>query len=299
MNRQPEHGPLSPAALALIEGDRRTAGPSADERARIWQQTERTLAAAAAVASVATIGKGVSATASTSATATAGQAVLAKLATSLTAAKLVLALAATTAVTGATVAVVRRLGQQAPVAAPVAPSRAHSRASVSRPPAPSTVAPTLAGPTAITPPVAAPAAVSPLAVAPPPAARPIVAAPAGAHPARAVVAPANHRTVADQPLFAARRGRTTGGEGGPHLERLLLDEALAAVKARDLATAAALLDHHAAEYPEGRLTEEREALRVSVREARGDHAGAVEAARRFRMRFPGSVFRPTVDAVAP
>jgi RNA polymerase sigma factor (sigma-70 family) len=68
----------------------------------------------------------------------------------------------------------------------------------------------------------------------------------------------------------------------------LLQRARAALQAGDGRTAIAHLDDHAARFPSGALSEEREASRVDALCATGDPDGARAAAGRFARRYPRS-----------
>jgi TolA-binding protein len=77
-------------------------------------------------------------------------------------------------------------------------------------------------------------------------------------------------------------------------ERTLLDRARMDIGSGDLAGAGALLTRHAAQFPEGRLAEEREALviRLLVRQGRDTEARAHAA--RFRREHPRSIQLPGI-----
>ena len=84
----------------------------------------------------------------------------------------------------------------------------------------------------------------------------------------------------------------------PELE--LLHRAHAAYGARDFANALRLLAEHGRRFPNGRLAEEREALRVRALNSSGQSETARRAAHAFAARFPHSVLlsrtMATVDA---
>ncbi len=77
-------------------------------------------------------------------------------------------------------------------------------------------------------------------------------------------------------------------------ELRLLWLARAAVARRDFAGALAPLSEHARRFKDGRLTEEREALRVRALAGLGRTSEARQAAHRFEARFPRSVLLPAV-----
>jgi hypothetical protein len=79
-------------------------------------------------------------------------------------------------------------------------------------------------------------------------------------------------------------------------ERALLDDARTAVNAKDPAVALRILDHHARQFPHGRLWEEREALAVDALVQSHDYDQARARAGRLHQRSPNSLFLPMVDA---
>jgi hypothetical protein len=80
-------------------------------------------------------------------------------------------------------------------------------------------------------------------------------------------------------------------------ERVLLERAQAALARRNATGAVEALNRHAAEFSDGELVEEREALfvRALVESERTEEARA--RADRFRQQFPRSVFLGTVETV--
>ena len=86
------------------------------------------------------------------------------------------------------------------------------------------------------------------------------------------------------------------GEDGFVVERKMLDGARAALARGDHAAAMRGLEEHAKKYGNGRLVEEREALRVRTLADSGRRDEALAAAARFRARWPGSVLLPAVEA---
>lgn len=78
-------------------------------------------------------------------------------------------------------------------------------------------------------------------------------------------------------------------------ERSLLDEARHALARGEPRAGLAPLEQHAARFPKGILTEEREALTVRVLAALGNASAAASRAENFHRRFPNSLFTPAVD----
>jgi len=100
-----------------------------------------------------------------------------------------------------------------------------------------------------------------------------------ATPAPAALAPAAHSSQA---------------EPGPD-ELRLLGRARAAVARHEFAAALVPIGEHARRFPHGRLSEEREALRVRALSGLGRTDEARRAADVFEARFPRSVLRPAVS----
>jgi hypothetical protein len=115
-------------------------------------------------------------------------------------------------------------------------------------------------------------------VSPPPPSAPAVAVPE--------VPSAPLPTVAAPGLSAAEAARA---------ELHLLRQARAAVSRGDFAAALSTIAEHTHRFRNGRLTEEREALRVKALAGLGRTAEARHAAVAFRARFPRSVLLPTVS----
>jgi hypothetical protein len=78
-------------------------------------------------------------------------------------------------------------------------------------------------------------------------------------------------------------------------ERVELEVARAAIARGDAASALDALTRQAALYPNGRLTEEREALTIQALVLAGHLSEARGRAAEFRARFPTSVFLPSLD----
>jgi len=95
--------------------------------------------------------------------------------------------------------------------------------------------------------------------------------------------------------------------GTPHLSRTdaaraelrLLRQARAAVAREDYAAALPPIAEHARRFKDGRLSEEREALRVKALAALGRTDDARRAAVAFRARFPRSVLLSAVNKLSP
>lgn len=80
----------------------------------------------------------------------------------------------------------------------------------------------------------------------------------------------------------------------PPSHQALLDEARRALAHQDAARALAALDEHTRLYPRSTLAEERGALRVRALAAAGSGGEALDAAERFEMRYPRSLYLPSV-----
>jgi len=81
-------------------------------------------------------------------------------------------------------------------------------------------------------------------------------------------------------------------------ELRLLRRARAAVARADFAAALSPIAEHARRFRDGRLAEEREALRVGALVGLGRNAEARHAATAFRARFPHSVLAPAVNRMS-
>jgi hypothetical protein len=97
------------------------------------------------------------------------------------------------------------------------------------------------------------------------------------------------------------RPARSGGEHDPYVaEVALLQRAHAAYERRDFSWALALMEEHHRRFPEGRLAEEREALRVRALARSGRTSDARRAAAAFSVRFPRSIFLPRIkEALEP
>ena len=138
-------------------------------------------------------------------------------------------------------------------------------------------------------PVAAPltAAAAPTPQCPPP----VAVAPA---PSAAPVAPAGVR--GNCPAAPARApGAGAAADRGLGRERALLDQARAALVSGDPQAALGTLERHRRGFPDGRLAEERDVLRVKALFAAGRTTEAREAAASFLRKHPASLFRSAVE----
>jgi hypothetical protein len=132
-------------------------------------------------------------------------------------------------------------------------------------------------------------------VAPSPPARPKVVVPASPPPAvPAVEEPAPPAPETEHLAPAPRAAK----QPVPIDELRLLRRARAAVAARDFGGALPPLVEHARRFKDGRLAEEREALRVKALAGLGHADEARRAAGQFEARFPRSVLLPAVKRMA-
>ena len=83
------------------------------------------------------------------------------------------------------------------------------------------------------------------------------------------------------------------------LELKVLQPARAAVARGDFSSALASIAEHERRFPDGELTEEREALRVQALSGLGRTEEASRAATAFRQRFPGSVLLSRMLGFSP
>jgi hypothetical protein len=83
------------------------------------------------------------------------------------------------------------------------------------------------------------------------------------------------------------------------LELKVLQPARAAVARGDFSSALASIAEHERRFPDGELTEEREALRVQALSGLGRTEEASRAATAFRQRFPGSVLLSRMRVFLP
>lgn len=128
--------------------------------------------------------------------------------------------------------------------------------------------------------------------------RPVVAAapsprlqtaPAPAASERSVLAPS---TPVDSAIGPSKNAPAPARDGSELKRELgLLREATTSLKAGDARLALRRLDEHAARYPQGILSEEREATRIRARCALGESQAAAALIERFRTKWPASVHR--------
>jgi hypothetical protein len=96
-----------------------------------------------------------------------------------------------------------------------------------------------------------------------------------------------------------RTGRLAVRESAYAAEIALISRAHVAYAGRDFARALALVARHERRFPDARLAEEREALRVRLLACSGRAREARRAAASFAERFPRSVFLARLRDVAP
>ena len=96
----------------------------------------------------------------------------------------------------------------------------------------------------------------------------------------------------------ARRRQTLSRAEAAALELRILRPARVAVAREDFADALAPIAEHARRFQDGRLAEEREALRVKALAGLGRLNDARRAAAAFKVRFPRSVLLPAVSRLA-
>jgi hypothetical protein len=123
--------------------------------------------------------------------------------------------------------------------------------------------------------------------------RSVVAAPA------AVPAPIVEEAPAPAVEPPARAERPMSKADAARAELKLLRQARAAVAREDYASALPPIAEHARRFKDGRLAEEREALRVKALAGFGRTDDARRAAAAFRARFPRSVLLPAVSRMLP
>jgi len=117
-------------------------------------------------------------------------------------------------------------------------------------------------------------------------------------PRAAAVAPA---PIAEQPTapVSPPAKPTLSKADAARAELNLLRQARAAVAREDYAGALSPIAEHTRRFKDGRLTEEREALRVKSLAGLGRGEDARRAAAAFRARFPRSVLLPAVSQMSP
>jgi hypothetical protein len=111
-------------------------------------------------------------------------------------------------------------------------------------------------------------------------------------PSRAAAAPA---LVSAPASHASRPSQADAGSNELRLLRL----ARTAISRQDFAAALVPIGEHARRFRDGRLAEEREALRVRALVGLGRSEEARRAADLFKARFPRSVLLPAVHGMPP
>jgi len=101
----------------------------------------------------------------------------------------------------------------------------------------------------------------------------------------------------DEIRRASRRATPTAQESYA-AELALLRRAQVAYAARDYSATAALVAEHTRRFPNGRLAEEREAVRVRSLAGAGRKDEAQRAAQEFAAHFPRSVLLPRLRELA-
>ena len=142
-----------------------------------------------------------------------------------------------------------------------------------------------AHPTALPETIAVPRAEAAPAIAPAPTADP------GVEQAKALAA-----APASPPAAQSAKPEKKAIDSSLAAERRLIDAARAALVAGDSSTGLERLARHAAQFPRGALAEERSALTVDALVAAGRYDEAKRRAEAFRVRYPGSIFAPSVEA---
>ena len=102
--------------------------------------------------------------------------------------------------------------------------------------------------------------------------------------------------ISDKPPAAAVSAVITDPPNSLAAERRLLDEARQSLARGEPQSGLRPLNRHAKRFPNGVLTEEREALAVRLLAALGNQTAAVARAESFHRRFPDSLFMPAVDS---
>jgi hypothetical protein len=271
--------PLGGLALRALSAERARGDVDPAMQERILGRVVASVAIGAAVTGVAATAHAAGATGAAAGTATGAAATgAAAAATGLTLKTLPWILAAFVVGGGVGAAVHAAVAPSSPVATSSGPSLSASApvgwpAPVVLPPAPSSASP----------------------------AEPIVV-PVGALPSAPSAAAVTTSNAPHAPASAT--GSTpsiaTAPSGGADVdlaaERSLVDRARTALGRGQSSDALAALDAHAARYPHGRLSEEREALAVEALARSGRMDLALARAARFRTSYPNSVFRGVVDA---
>lgn len=98
---------------------------------------------------------------------------------------------------------------------------------------------------------------------------------------------------------ASRDPQPSGNDTDLAGERALIERARMALARGQAASALEALDAHRAQYPRGRLGEEREALAIQALSAAGRSAEARKRADAFVRVHPNSVFLPAIELAVP
>jgi hypothetical protein len=312
---------MTSALRALVDADSRRPGPSASDRTRVYAALGVSLGlpAGAVVAAHAA-----SASAATAATSTTGTAV----ATAVGAASAVGRVALIVKAPLVSVGVGAVLGAALTayvVKGPVArwSASAHARRAVATATAPARAPAPLAPPIVTAPPVAMPAfsstATAAARTAPAEGPVPVDERPPAGHaaPRHAVAAPpattreqrleraqdrAQDRAQNVQDVVVADEERApapaspAASAGVLSAEQALLDPARVALARGDGAGALARLAQHERRFPNGALSQEREAMVIRALVLTGDRDRARAHAESFRSRYPGSLLWPMIAA---
>lgn len=109
---------------------------------------------------------------------------------------------------------------------------------------------------------------------------------------------AGAEAIVNLPAPPVRAGTPVQSEDGAlRIELRLLEQARAAVAREDFVLAIQLLTEHSRRFRDGRLAEEREALRISALAGLGRRKDARRAAVEFEAKFPRSPLLSTVSQV--
>jgi hypothetical protein len=90
--------------------------------------------------------------------------------------------------------------------------------------------------------------------------------------------------------------RLVNGTGELARERAILDQARARIAAGEPVRALDFVERHERRYPQGALSEEREALAVNALVTVGRYREAAQRGEAFRTRYPQSLLTPSVEA---
>ena len=127
--------------------------------------------------------------------------------------------------------------------------------------------------------------------------RPVLASAAAASPPSPTVTASN---AAPEPASAHSAKRAPSSPVGPSSElareRGLLDLARAAAARGEPAVALEQTQRHRAQFPHGKLAEEREAMAIRALLSLGRAPEAAARARAFRLAYPNSFLTPAIDS---